>query len=242
MAIWTERHVDEDRRIRLWNMIAEHAKGEPITAAHLCAATITAAGVDAAALNIELDAGQRETVYASAQLALDMAELTLTLGEGPDASFHSPALVTDLAAEECETRWPVFAPAAVTVGVRAVFALPLRVGGVSVGLMTLYRAEPGPLSRDQLADALVLADTVLALLLDRGRGAQPADGRWSEEFGPRYPEIHQATGMMTVQLGVTAAVALVRLRAYAFSQDRRLNEVARDVVARRLRFDGSEPP
>src|SRR5437763_51787 len=50
-------------------------------------------------------------------------------------------------------------------------------------------------------------------------------------------EVHQATGMITVQLGVTVAVALVRLRAYAYAHDRRLRDVAADVVARRLRFD-----
>ena len=43
--------------------------------------------------------------------------------------------------------------------------------------------------------------------------------------------------MITVQLGVTAAVALIRLRAYAYAHDRRLRDVAGDVVARRLRFD-----
>ena len=43
--------------------------------------------------------------------------------------------------------------------------------------------------------------------------------------------------MIIVQLGVTAAVALIRLRAYAYAHDRRLRDVAGDVVARRLRFD-----
>jgi hypothetical protein len=33
------------------------------------------------------------------------------------------------------------------------------------------------------------------------------------------------------------AVALVRLRAYAYAHDRRLRDVAADVVARRLRFE-----
>jgi hypothetical protein len=42
--------------------------------------------------------------------------------------------------------------------------------------------------------------------------------------------------MIIAQLGVTAAVALVRLRAYAYANDRRLRDVARDVVDRRLRF------
>jgi len=49
-------------------------------------------------------------------------------------------------------------------------------------------------------------------------------------------EIDQATGMLTVQLGVSAAEAFVRLRAYAYSEDRRLAEVAGDIVARRLRL------
>jgi hypothetical protein len=43
--------------------------------------------------------------------------------------------------------------------------------------------------------------------------------------------------MVMIQLGVTAAVALVRLRGHAYAHDRRLYEVAADVVARRLRFD-----
>jgi len=42
--------------------------------------------------------------------------------------------------------------------------------------------------------------------------------------------------MLTVQLGVPVAEAFVRLRAYAYSQDRRLADVAGDIVARRLRL------
>jgi hypothetical protein len=43
--------------------------------------------------------------------------------------------------------------------------------------------------------------------------------------------------MITVQLAVAPAEALLRLRAHAFSQRRALTDVASDVVARRLRFD-----
>jgi AmiR/NasT family two-component response regulator len=42
--------------------------------------------------------------------------------------------------------------------------------------------------------------------------------------------------MLTVQLGVPAGEAFARLRAYAYSQDRRLADVAGDIVARRLRL------
>jgi hypothetical protein len=50
-------------------------------------------------------------------------------------------------------------------------------------------------------------------------------------------EVYQATGMIIAQLNVSAAVALARLRAYAFVNGPSLAEVAREVVARRLRFD-----
>jgi len=47
--------------------------------------------------------------------------------------------------------------------------------------------------------------------------------------------------MMLVQLGTSAEAAFARLRAYAYAHDRRLGEVARDVVERRLRFDPDPP-
>jgi hypothetical protein len=189
-----------------------------------------------------LDASPRETVYASDLVASELEELTLTLGEGPgvDAIVDGPALVADLTAGECLTRWPVFAPAAAKAGVRAVFALPLRIGAIRLGVLALYRAEPGELDREQLADALMLADTMGALLLEAGHDPPDRprpDGSWLEHAGAQNPVVHQATGMVIVQLGVTAAVALIRLRAHAYAHDRRLREVAADVVARRLRFD-----
>ena len=115
-----------------------------------------------------LDSTARETVYASDQVASELEELTLTLGEGPgvDAFVGGPILVADVMAPDGLTRWPVFAPAAAQAGVRGVFALPMRVGAIRLGVMDLYRARPGDLDREQLADALVLADTACALLLD----------------------------------------------------------------------------
>jgi ANTAR domain/GAF domain len=226
--------------MRLWGLVAEQAEGMPVAVEHVGAAVVSAAGVDAAAVAVVLNASPRETIYASDRVASMLEELTLTLGEGPgvDALAGGPALVADLADGECLARWPMFAPAAAQAGVRAVFALPLRIGAIRLGVLDLYRAEPGGLDRAQLADALMLADTMGALLLDEAGRDQPRpDVSWPEHTGSQHPVVHQATGMVIVQLGVTAAVALIRLRAYAYANDRRLRDVAADVVARRLRFD-----
>ena len=164
-----------------------------------------------------------------------MEELTTTLGEGPgcDALNGEPALCADLTEPAAQRRWPFFAPAAVAAGVGAAFALPLRVGGIRLGVLDLYRAAPGPLAADRLADTLVLTDTACALLLDGAvrPGADPP-----EAMGLQHPEVHQATGMIIAQAGVSAAAALFRLRAYAYAHDHRLHDVAARVVARRLRF------
>ena len=48
--------------------------------------------------------------------------------------------------------------------------------------------------------------------------------------------VPNAAGMVSVQEGISVTEALIRLRAYAFSNDRLLADVAEDVLARRLRL------
>ncbi len=229
--------MNMQRRVRLWQQVVESAHGGAVKVDDVCAVAISAVGVDSVAVAVTLAASPRETLYASDQFAAELEELALTLGEGPgiDALTDGPALVADLSAVAAMSRWPAFAPAAVAAGLGAMFALPLRVGGARIGVLDLYRRYSRELGQGRLADALILADTACALLLDCGRPAGP--GYQLERAGPHHPEVHQATGMVTVQLGVTAAVALIRLRAHAYANDRRLRDVAADVVARRLRFD-----
>jgi ANTAR domain-containing protein len=227
--------VSVDRRLHLWTLMVEQANGTPVAVDHAGAVAVAVAEVDTVAVVVTLAASPRENVYASSSLGGDLEELTTTVGEGPgvDALRDGPALAADLREAWCLDRWPIFAPAAVELGVCAAFALPLQVGGIRLGVMDLYRVQPGVLDHDHLADALLLADTACALLLD---GPGLIAGRRPEEASLQHPEVHQATGMIVAQLGVSAAVALVRLRAYAYSHEERLRDVAARVVARRIRF------
>jgi hypothetical protein len=122
-----------------------------------------------------------------------------------------------------------------------VFAFPLTVGAIRAGVLGLYRSSPGPLPDRQLGDLLILADAATVMLLDSANGnGKQEDGAGLDGQAPELAlhraEIDQATGMLTVQLGVPAGEAFARLRAYAYSQDRRLADVAGDIVARRLRL------
>jgi ANTAR domain len=233
--VWWSAPVSVDRRLRLWSLMIERADGAAIGVDHAGAVAVAVAEVDTVAVVVTLAASPRESVYTSSALSADLEELTTTLGEGPgvDALRDGPALAADLREAWCLARWPMFAPAAVDLGVCAAFALPLQVGGIRLGAMDLYRGRPGALDHDHLADALLLADTACALLLD---GPGSLAGRRPEEASLQHPEVHQATGMIVAQLGVTAAVALIRLRAYAYAHEQRLRDVAANVVARRIRF------
>jgi hypothetical protein len=133
-------------------------------------------------------------------------------------------------------RWPVYAPAVHDAGVRAVFAFPLQVGAVRLGALDVFRARTGSLSRTELGEAFVFADRVVTMLLDgQERVTEDADGL--DGAIENRIELFQAQGMVMIQLGVTLTEAFVRMRAYAYAEDRRLSEVAADIVARRLRFD-----
>jgi AmiR/NasT family two-component response regulator len=67
---------------------------------------------------------------------------------------------------------------------------------------------------------------------------EPGDGAaaWLDGSAGNRAEIHQAKGMVLVQLGISAEDALARLRGHAFAEQRLLIDVARDVVTRRLVF------
>jgi hypothetical protein len=107
-------------------------------------------------------------------------------------------------------------------------------------VFALHRARPGPLSPSALPDSLVFADLALRLLLDEQAGVPvTVDGAVGDELPLHIPQVHQATGMIAVQLDVRVEDAFVRLRAAAFAAQRPLAELAADVVARRVRFHPS---
>ena len=135
-----------------------------------------------------------------------------------------------------------FTPPAVTAARPALFGFPLQVGGIRLGALNLYRDRPGEMSDYQSADAsswpVWPPQAVLAMQAQAQPGTLAAELEDGADF--RFV-VHQASGMVAVQLGVSVAEALVRLRAFAFANDRLVTEVAEDVVGRRLRFDGGGP-
>jgi hypothetical protein len=196
--------------------------------------------VDGGAISLLTASVSRETLWASDATAELLEDLQFTLNEGAcmeAAATGNPVLVPDLHGGAESARWPIFAAAvAEQTRVAALFALPLQWGAVNLGVLDLYRTAPGGLNERQWRDALAAVD--LAALIMLGQRTDPGEdgGGWLDPAVGHRAEIHQATGMVLVQLGVSAPDALARLRAHAFVHQRLLIDVARDVVARRLVF------
>ena len=90
---------------------------------------------------------------------------------------------------------------------------------------------------EDLAQAWVFAELALELLLDELAGIS-SNGAYPGGLSGGRPEVHQAVGMISVQLGgVGVEQAFIRLRAHAFATDQSLSAVAAEVLNRRLRFD-----
>jgi hypothetical protein len=202
----------------------------------LCVGSVDHLAASGAGISVVTGSGTREIIFATDQVSARIEDLQVSLGEGPCIDVWSsrrPVIEEDLSRTSPD-RWPMFVPAARAAGAAAVFAMPLQVGMSRVGALDLYRDEPGGLSAADLTDAVRLGDALTHVLLR----LEPYDGEADAEIGSTLSaEIYQACGMVTVQLEVDITEALARLRAHAYAEERPLSEVARDVVARRLRIE-----
>ncbi len=179
-----------------------------------------------------------ETLCASDAAAARLDELQFDLGEGPCwevLATGRPVLERDIRTS-IRGAWPAFTEAARDLPVRGMYAFPLAIGRLNVGVIDLYSDKPADLrdSRQRDAEALasIAARQILRELVMRSGDDNNDDP--GSEFSRRT--IHQATGMVLAQLNVSADDAALILRAHAYSSGRTLRMIAEDVLERRLDF------
>ena len=227
---------------RLLRILAKLSSGSTTESepARLCEVCADVSGMSGAGIMLMTGNTQQGSICSSNAVSGLIEELQFTLGEGPCVDAHQqdrPVLEPDLA-NPATPRWLGFTPPAVAAGARAVFGFPLQVGGVRLGALNLYRDAPGPMSEDQYADSLVLAGVAARAVLAMQARASPGALSAELEDGANFRfVVHQAAGMVAVQLGVSVGEALARLRAYAFGNDVLLTDLAEAIVARKLRMD-----
>ena len=182
---------------------------------------------------------RRMTVCSSDSVAGRLEGLQFDLGEGAQWEVMKtgmPVLSADLS-PRATASWQVFGDAAARLGAAALFAFPLAMGAVTVGVINLFRTTPGALDVRMLALARSLTNQVAGAAVKaticsaEAKVAPEAAGT-----ATMRPKVHQATGMILVQLEISATEAFSLLRGHAFASSRTMEDVATDVVARRLDF------
>lgn len=208
----------------------------------LCSGFLEVLPVDGAGLSLMSAARPAAHVLlgSSDEVSARLEQLQFDLGEGPCmVAFgdSQPTLVPDLTGADPRHRWPLFTQEALDLGVAAVFALPLQVGGNTIGVLDCHRKRPGPLR--ELRKALLVIEAVTRALLDpdlRGSAATKAadiPSLASED----QAVVHQASGMVAARLGIGIDEALAIIRGHAFARMRSVGEVASEVVLRKLELD-----
>lgn len=195
----------------------------------LCRAAVHNLAVVGVAVSLMSDASSVGVVAGADERSVRIDELQFSLGEGPsyDAfALRRPVLTADLQSHDGR-KWPVYSAVAQEAGVRGVFAFPLHIGAAAFGVLNVYVDRAGPLEFQRMTMALTFAEVATEILLDGD--TTPMTGRLHpgvETALSNRAEIYQAQGAVMVDLDVSLAEAMARMRAHAFANNQSLAELA----------------
>jgi transcriptional regulator with GAF, ATPase, and Fis domain len=193
-------------------------------------------GVQAAGLMLADQRGELRLVGASSEQARLLELFELEADQGPCVACYqagTPVAETDL--DPADARWPGFAARAQATGFRAVHALPLRLRSEVIGVLNLFSTAPGPLDRRNIRIGQAMADVAtIGLLQQRAiRERQVLAEQLQGALNSRVL-IEQAKGVLAERMGVDMDSAFRWLRDHARQRNRRLTEIAEDVITGRL--------
>ncbi len=189
-------------------------------------------GAAAAGLLLADEHGVLRVAVSSSERALLLELFQLQSAEGPCLDCYRSG--EHLAA--AESRWPQFAPRAVTAGYVGVHAIPMRLRGEVLGAMNLFASSPeSAVAPRGLAVARALTDVAtIAIVQDRAaRKREVLTAQLQTALDSRVV-IEQAKGLVAGRLDLGVEESFELLRSFARSTNRRLSDLVQDVVAGRV--------
>jgi GAF domain-containing protein len=194
---------------------------------HLAVATIE--GCDLAGLF--LVAGDVVTMPVHTDPLVDEVDaLQQQTGEGPclDAIAQGVIFYADDLADD--PRWPTFGPHAATAGMRSLLALPLATNG-SFGALNLYARYPAAFGVIDRAKGVILA-SLASLAVETARSHEDEERRADNLHAALTARgvIGQAQGILMERERITADLAFDVLRRASQHLNRKLRDVAQDLV------------
>lgn len=202
----------------LLHRLTDHARG-----------VVAAAG---AGILVEDRAGRLQFAAASDDRIVEIERHQQRIEDGACYDAYAGNRIMAIADLEAEARWPSYRARALAAGLRAVLAVPVRAYGRTVGVVNVYRGEPTEWGADDQAFSEVLAALAAGYLVhaDHGMAQQQLTDNLQRAIDTR-DLIGQAKGVIMQRHGVDADAAFALLRTWSQHHNRKLREVAQDVVA-----------
>jgi GAF domain-containing protein len=196
-------------------------------------------GVDAAGVMLSDGRGQLQLAAASSERARLLELFELQHDEGPclDA-FRTGRQVSYVDTGGVPAPWPRFAAITKAEGFESVHALPMRLRRQIIGALNLFGKRPIQLPAEDIRVAQAFADiATIAILQERLVKEREVLATQLQTALDSRVVIEQAKGVLAERLGFDMDTAFSTLRDAARRANRRLSDVARDVVASRGRTD-----
>ncbi len=153
-------------------------------------------------------------------------------GQGPcTEAFVSGAVITSTDVTAEHDRWPVLASAMAGQPVRAVLGTPVRIGGVTVGTLDVYRESPHEWDDSEVAAlaryAEVIATTMTAAVQAHTAGELARQLQYALDY---RVVIERAVGYLMAKEELDPVEAFNALRTAARSRRTKIGEVAEHVL------------
>jgi GAF domain-containing protein len=145
---------------------------------------------------------------------------------------------TTITVDDIETadRWPTYRTKAIELGLCSVIGVPLNAHGQTIGVLNVYRAEPGAWSSEDVEACEILAAMGAGYILHANqlRASQELAEQLQEALDSRAI-IERAKGLLMATEQVDAETAFKGLRQASMDANCKLRDIARDIVDRHVR-------
>ncbi|MDQ2755583.1 MAG: GAF and ANTAR domain-containing protein [Actinomycetota bacterium] len=188
--------------------------------------------VAAAGILLDDQAGHLAVMASSSEETRLLEIFQLQNAQGPCLdSIHSGSVVVSSDLEADVDRWPAFAPAALSSGIRAVTALPLRLRATVIGGLNLFLTDTVFLTQAEVRLAQALADVACIGILEwRSTDETRRVAEQLQRALDSPVAIEQAKGILLERHGLTMQAAFDALRLHARNHNAKLTEVAQSVI------------
>jgi GAF domain-containing protein len=202
---------------------------------NLAADSVEILGAEAAGVMLA-DARGGLRLIASSDERMRLLELFELQGaQGPCLDAFSSGRAVQASAADSRARWPVFAPKASDAGFQMMCAVPLRVRTDVIGALNLFRGTDEPFTAAEMDIAQAMAEmAAIGLIQERALRERSLLAEQLQAALNSRVIIEQAKGMLAEYLTMNVDDAFKLLRNYARDHNRKLSEVAGDIVDRKI--------